>query len=421
MARRVVIVGGVRTAFVKSFAQYFGVSNQEMLTHCVTALREKFALQKLKVDQINLGAVMKHAADWNLAREVGLGAGFSNTPGVTVQMACGTGLETLGEVAARIALGQADLAIAGGSDTNSDLPVTFNKNFAHALLRANQAKTFGDRMKALSKIGFKDLKPQIPGIVEPRTGLSMGQHTEKMAKQWGIRREDQDQLALESHQKAAKAYGDGFYKEQVISFNGVEKDTLVRGDTTLEKLAKLKPAFDRSEHGTLTAGNSTSLTDGASVVLVASEEFAKAQGWTPLAVIKDVQIAAVDFVSGEGLLMAPTIAVAEMIKRNKLKLQDFDYYEIHEAFAAQVLCNLKAWESNDYCQKHLGYSNALGSIDRKKMNLKGGSLALGHPFAATGGRIAMSLAQQISDKPGRGLISICAAGGMGITAILEPL
>lgn len=418
--RRVAIVGSVRTPFVKSFNQYMGLSTQDLMTAPTRELLKRFNLVNKQIDFSAMGAVMKSAADFNLCREVLLEAGAGPTsPGVTVQMACGTGLEAAGQMAARIALGQIDIALAGGVDTNSDIPVSFSKRFSDILLRSNAGRSTMEKLKPWFGLRFKDLLPRVPSIQEPRTGKSMGDHTELMAQEWKISRASQDQLAFQSHQNAAKAYDEGFHSDLVMQLKGLSQDTILRSDTTVEKLAKLKPAFEKSAKGTLTAGNSTPLSDGASVVLLCSEERAKKEGWPVLAWFEDVEVSGVDHVGGEGLLMAPTVAVSRMIQRNNMKLQDFDVYEIHEAFAAQVLCTLAAWESDEYCKKRLGLNAALGSIDRSKMNLKGGSLALGHPFAATGGRILGSLAKQLHGSEQVGLISICAAGGMGITAIVK--
>lgn len=419
--RKVAIIGGKRIPFVKSFSQYSRVGNQEMMTTVLQALSDAYNLKGKVLGDVSMGAVMMSPSDFNLTREAVLGTDLHpHTPAYNVQRACGTGLETTWQLALKIAAGQIDVGISGGSDTNSDLPVTFPHEFAWKMLDLQKAKTLGAKIAGFLKINFKDLKPVFPGVMEPRTGLSMGQHTEKMVQEWGISREAQDELSLLSHKNAAKAYAEGFYNDLIVPFKGLDKDPLVRPDTSIEKLAKLKPAFDFSGKGSLTAGNSTALTDGASGVLLASEDYAKANNLPVLAYFIDAQVAAVNFVEGEGLLMAPAHAVSDLLKRNQLKLQDFDFYEIHEAFAGQVLCTLKAWESKDYCQKHLGRSEAMGSIDRSKMNVKGGSVALGHPFAATGGRIVASLAKILNEKgSGRGLISICTAGGMGVVAIIE--
>ncbi|HVK62670.1 MAG TPA: acetyl-CoA C-acetyltransferase, partial [Bdellovibrionales bacterium] len=336
------------------------------------------------------------------------------------QRACGTSLETFNQLALKVAFGQIDSGIAGGVDTNSDVPVVFPRSMGWKLLDLRSAKTPIEKLKALAAFTPMDLKPILPGVIEPRTGMSMGDHCEVMVKEWKISRKEQDELALRSHKNAAAAYEAGFYRDLVFPFNGVEKDGFVRGDTTLEKLASLKPAFDKSGAGTLTAGNSTPLTDGAAGVLLSSEEWAKERGFEPLAYFVDCESAAIDFVAGEGLLMAPTIAVSRLLKRNGLQLQDFDFYEIHEAFAGQVVCTLRAWESDKYCRERLGRDKAMGSIDPSKMNVKGGSLATGHPFAATGARILATLAKTLKESgKGRGLISICTAGGMGIAAIIE--
>ncbi len=419
--RKVAILGGLRTPFVKSQTQYLGQSNQDLFGSPVNELVKRKNLSGKMLGDVISGAVMNHPFDWNLSREVVLGSGLSaDTPGLNIQRACGTGLEAANIIALKIAAGQIESGLAGGSDTNSDVPLIGQRKLTHFLIRLRNAKTFIEKLKFLTTFKFSLLKPQLPAVMEPRTGLSMGEHTELMVKEWGITREAQDQIAFESHQKAAKAYDEGFHDDLIIEFAGLKRDTITRKDTTMEKLAKLKPAFDKSSKGTLTAGNSTPLTDGGSVVLLSSEEWAQKNSQEIMAYFTDCEVAAVDFVKGAGLLMAPTIAVSRLLKRNNLSLQDFDFYEIHEAFAGQVLCTLKAWESVDYCKKVLGRDQAMGSIDRDKMNIKGGSLALGHPFAATGGRIVATAAKILKEKGhGRILISICTAGGMGVAAIIE--
>lgn len=418
---RVAIVGSQRIPFVRSFKEYSRTTNQEMLTATLNALVTKFNLSGKRLGDVALGAVMTSSVDWNLAREVVLGTNLDpHTPAFNVQRACGTSLETANLIALKIAARQIQVGIAGGSDTNSDLPVMLQRGLAWKLIDLNQARTLKDRVLRALKIRPGDLRPAYPGIVEPRTHLSMGQHTEKMVKEWQISRGDQDLLAYESHTKAAKAYESGFYDDLIAPFKGTMRDTIVRKDTTLDKLATLKPAFDKSESGTLTAGNSTAFTDGAAAVLLASEEYAGVNALPVQAYFVDAESAAVDFVHGAGLLMAPTLAVARLLERNNLRLQDFDFYEIHEAFAGQVLCTLKAWESDKYCRDILNMPNALGSIDRTKMNVMGGSVAIGHPFGATGARIVGTLAKLLAIKgSGRGLISVCTGGGMGVAAILE--
>jgi acetyl-CoA C-acetyltransferase len=418
---RVAVIGSQRIPFVRSFKEYARTTNQEMLTATLQGLIKKFKLEGKLLGDVSLGAVMTSSIEWNLAREVVLGTDLDqHTPAFNVQRACGTSLEAVNLIALKIATGQIESGIAGGSDTNSDLPIMVQRALAWKLVDINNAKTFGERLSQILKIRPGDLKPAYPGIVEPRTHLSMGQHTEKMVKEWKITRQEQDQLAYESHIKAAAGYRDGFYNDIIMPFKGVTKDTIIREDTTVEKLSKLKTVFDKSPAGTMTAGNSTAFTDGASAVFLGSEEYAKKNNYPVQAYVVDVEVAAVDFVQGAGLLMAPTIAVARMLKRNNLTLQDFDIYEIHEAFAGQVLSTLKAWESKEYCKKVLGMDNPLGSIDRSKMNLKGGSLAVGHPFGATGGRVVGTLAKLLQERgSGRGLISVCTGGGMGVVAILE--
>lgn len=419
--RRVAIIGSQRIPFVRSYREYARTSNQEMLIATLQALIKKYNLEGKRLGDVSLGAVMTSSIEWNLAREVVLGSGLDpHTPAFNVQRACGTSLEAASLIALKIAAGQIESGIAGGSDTNSDLPIMLQRSLAWKLIDLNNAKTFGERLSRFLRIRLADLKPAYPGIVEPRTGLSMGQHTERMVKEWKISRLEQDQFALESHQKAAKAYKEGFYDDLVASFKGVSRDTIVREDTSLEKLAKLRPVFDTTSTGTMTAGNSTALTDGAGAVLMTSEEFARREELTVQAYFTDAEAAAVDYVHGAGLLMAPTIAVSRLLQRNNLTLQDFDFYEIHEAFAGQVLCTLKAWSDPEYCRKVLGVNQPLGVIDAAKINVKGGSVALGHPFGATGSRTVGTLAKLLHQKgSGRGLISICTGGGMGIAAIIE--
>ena len=421
--RRVAILGGVRIPFCRNNTAYYDVGNLGLSTVVLGGLVEKFQLQGQILGEVAMGAVLKHSSDFNLAREATLSSGLSpHTPGITITRACGTGLDALITVANKIAVGQIEAGIGGGSDTTSDVPIAVSKKMRRRLLDLNRARTLGERIKAALKgFSFGEFKPEFPGVAEPRTGKSMGESCEDMAKTWGIAREDQDQLAYESHQKAAAAYARGFFSDLVMPFRGLERDNILRPDTSLEKLATLKPAFDkRSGKGTLTAGNSTNLSDGASAALLSSEDWAKANGKEIQAYLADAQVAAIDFVGGEGLLMAPAWAVAQLLKRNNLKLQDFDFYEIHEAFAAQVLCTLKAWESEEFCKTKLGMDGALGSIDRSKLNVVGSSLALGHPFAATGARIVATAAKLLKEKgQGRVLISICTAGGMGVAAIVE--
>jgi len=420
--RPVAVLGGVRIPFCRQNTAYADVGNLGMSVRTLGALVEKFGLHGQQLGEVAMGAVIKHASDWNLGREAALSSGLSAlTPGITMQRACGTSLDTINLIATRIATGQIESGIGGGSDTTSDVPIVYGKSLRRRLLAANAAKTAKDKLAAFKGFRLRELKPDFPGVAEPRTGKSMGEHCEDMAKEWNISRDSQDELAVASHHKLAAAYERGFFDDLVVSFRGVTRDNILRPDTTIEKLATLKPAFDRvSGRGTLTAGNSTPLTDGAAACLLASEEWAAAHGHEVLCRIRDVHVAAVDFVHGEGLLMAPTVAVAEMLARNGLTLQDFDIYEIHEAFAAQVLCTLRAWESEDYCKTRLGLDAPLGRIDPAKLNINGSSLATGHPFAATGARIVATAAKELKERGGgRCLVSICTAGGMGVVAILE--
>ena len=420
--RPVAVLGGVRIPFCRQNSAYADVGNLGMSVRTLGALVEKFGLHGQQLGEVAMGAVIKHSSDWNLGREAALSSGLSAlTPGITLQRACGTSLDSIITVANRIAVGQIESGIGGGADTTSDVPIVYGRALRRRLLAANAAKTPKDKLAAFRGFRLRELKPDFPGVAEPRTGKSMGEHCEDMAKEWNISRDSQDELAVASHHKLAAAYERGFFDDLVVSFRGVARDNILRPDTSIEKLATLKPAFDRaSGRGTLTAGNSTPLTDGAAACLLASDEWARAHGHVPLAYLRDAHVSAVDFVHGEGLLMAPTVAVAEMLARNGLTLQDFDIYEIHEAFAAQVLCTLRAWESEDYCRTRLGLDAPMGRIDPDKLNPLGSSLATGHPFAATGARVVATAAKQLAERGGgRALVSICTAGGMGVVAILE--
>lgn len=419
--RRVAIVGGSRIPFCRSNTMYSDNSNMDMLSSVIDGIVQRFNLQGEQLDEVQAGAVINHSRDFNLAREAVLSSKLSPlTPGVSLQQACGTSLQAALNLAAKIACGQIESGIAAGTDTTSDAPIVFGNKFARRMIHLSQARTMKQRMSALKGFGPGELKPISPTNGEMRTGLSMGQHCERMAQEWQIKREDQDQLAYESHKKAAAAYDAGFFDELITPFNGVSRDNNLRADTSIDKLASLRTVFDKPPKATLSAGNSTSLTDGAAAILLCSEEWARQHDLPVQAYLTTGRTAAVDFVNDEGLLMAPTVAVAEMLQRADLKLQDFDFYEIHEAFAAQVLCTLKAWESKEYCKERLGLKKPLGAIDREKLNVNGSSLAIGHPFAATGARIMATLAQLLEEKgSGRGLISVCTAGGMGLCAILE--
>jgi acetyl-CoA C-acetyltransferase len=418
--RRVAVIGGVRIPFCRSNTLYADLSNLDMMATALNGLVDRFGLKGQHIDEVVGGAVVTHSKDFNLAREAVLSSKLApSTPGVTLIQACGTSLQSALMSAGKIATGEIESAISIGSDTTSDAPIVFSKKFSKRLIQVGQSKTALDKIKAFKGLSPAELAPQPPAVAEPRTGLSMGQHCELMAQEWKISRAAQDELAFESHKKGAAAYDEGYMDDLIVPCAGVYRDNNLRPDISLEKLASLKPAFEKSERGTLTAGNSTPMTDGASTLLLASEDWAKAHNLPVLAYLTYGQHIANNFVGGDGLLMAPTIAVSKMLDRAGLMLQDFDFYEIHEAFAAQVLCTLKAWEDADYCKKNLGKDAPLGSIDRAKLNVKGSSLAFGHPFAATGARIVANLAKLLSVNGGRGLISVCTAGGMGVTAIME--
>ena len=429
--RRAVVVGGNRIPFARTGGAYTKSSNQDMLTAALDGLIARFGLQDERIGEVAAGAVLKHSRDFNLTREAVLGSALSaETPAYDVQQACATGLETVLGLANKIKLGQIESAIAGGVDSASDAPIAVSEGLREVLLDLNRAKTLPERLKVLSRLRPKDLAPDAPNTGEPRTGLSMGEHQALTTAQWNITREAQDELAFNSHRNLAAAYDSGFFDDLLTPYRGLSRDSNLRADTTLEKLATLKPVFGKSlgAEATMTAGNSTPLTDGASTVLLASEEWADSHDLPKLAAVVDGEAAAVDFVHGkDGLLMAPAFAVPRLLARNGLTLADFDFFEIHEAFAGTVLSTLAAWEDEEFGRARLGLEGAFGSVDRTKLNVNGSSLAAGHPFAATGGRIVASLAKMLEAKgtvdgrPARGLISICAAGGQGVVAILEAL
>lgn len=418
---RVAVVGGSRTPFCRSHSVYRDCSNQDLMVAALNGVLNRFDLKGQTLGEVVLGAVIKHSRDWNLARESVIESGLSiRTPAIDLQRACGTSLEAAIVVANKIALGQIEAGIAGGTDTVSDAPVVYPDEYREILMQMHRARSPLARITPVFKIRPKHFKPVLPGVVEPQTGLSMGESMEITAQQWDVQREHQDQLALSSHIKAAAAFDAGWYEDLVVPYMDAEEDNNIRRDTTFEKLSALKPVFDKSEDGTMTAGNSTALTDGAAAVLLASEDWARKKNLPILAYLTFAKASAVNFINEEGLLMAPAYAVSDMLKQANLSLQNFDFYEIHEAFAAQTIATLKAWQSDDFCRTKLGRNTAMGPIDLSRLNVKGGSIAIGHPFAATGARIIATLAKLLSEKgSGRGLISVCTAGGMGVSAILE--
>jgi acetyl-CoA C-acetyltransferase len=419
---RVAVIGGNRIPFARSDSAYARATNQDMLIAALDGLAERHGLVGERVDEVVAGAVLKHSRDYNLTREAVLGSVLApTTPAYDIQQACATGVQAAIAVADKIALGHIQVGIAGGADTTSDAPVAVNEQLRQILLEANRARTTRSRFAALRKIRPRHLAPALPRNTEPRTGLSMGESAALTAVEWGIGRAEQDELTLASHRRLAAAYERGFLDDLVTPYLGLERDQNLRPDSTLEALGRLRPVFGRGAAATMTAANSTPLTDGASVVLLCSEEYAARRGWQPLAFLSRHETAAADYVhGGEGLLMAPAYAMPRMLKRAGLTLQDFDFYEIHEAFASQVLATLRAWEDPIFCKERLGLDAPLGGIDRGRLNVAGSSLAAGHPFAATGGRILATLAKLLAEKgSGRGVISVCAAGGQGVTAILE--
>ena len=421
--RRAAVLGGNRTPFARQFGAYAEAANQDMLTAAIEGLVARHGLAGERLGEVVAGAVIKHSRDFNLTREAVLGSSLSpTTPAYDITQACGTGLEAAILVANKIALGQIESGIAGGADSASDAPVVVTESLRRKLLRLNRAKTSAERVKAALAFRPTDVGVSVPANTEPRTGLSMGDHMALTAAQWGITRAAQDELALASHVNLAAAHERGFFDDLITPYLGLTVDQNLRPGSTLDKLGSLRPVFGKGEGATMTAGNSTPLTDGASAVLLGSQEWADAHGLTPLAWFVDGETAAVDYVGGdEGLLMAPSYAVPRLLARQGLRLQDFDFYEIHEAFAATVLSTLAAWEDDDFCRDRLGLDAPLGAIDRSRLNVAGSSLAAGHPFAATGGRIVATLAKLLHEKGSgsRGLISICAAGGQGVVAILE--
>jgi acetyl-CoA C-acetyltransferase len=425
MQRRVVIAGAARLPFARSHTAYAELDNLTMLTAVLRALVARCSLEGEILGDVVAGATIKHARDWNLARDATLASGLDpHTPAHDLQRACGTSLTAVADLAYRIGAGEIDSGIAGGVDTMSDVPLEFSSDLQRILIRAQRAKSLGAKLGALAKLRPRYLKPALPRVVEPLTGLSMGEHCELMAKEWDISRADQDRLALEGHIAAANAWAEGFFTDLVVAPFGLARDNNVRSDTSIEKLAKLPTVYDRGPDGTLTAGNSTPLTDGAAAVVLGSEDWVRERKLPVLAYLSHARTAAVDHAGlvgpREGLLMAHTYAVARLLERTGLRLQDFDFYEIHEAFSAEVLCTLKAWESDHYCRTKLGQQGPLGAIDRAKLNVKGGSVAIGHPFAATGARLVGTLAKLLAQRGGgRGLVTVCTAGGMGVAAILE--
>ncbi|WP_245547452.1 acetyl-CoA C-acetyltransferase [Nocardia brevicatena] len=421
--RPVAIVGGNRIPFARSDRAYARASNQDMFTATLDGLVGRFGLQGERLGMVVGGAVLKRVGEHGMIRESVLGSKLSPyTPAHDLQLACGTGLQAIVTVGDVIAAGRIEVGVGGGTDTTSDAPIGVSESMREWMLKANRAKTNTDRLKLVGQLRPSMLGIEIPRNAEPRTGLSMGEHAAITAKEFGVSREAQDELAYLSHKNMAAAYDRGFFDDLVTPFLGLTRDDNLRPDSSIEKLAKLKPVFGvQAGDATMTAGNSTPLTDGASAVLLSSEEWAAERNLPVLAHLVDSEVAAVDYIHGpDGLLMAPTYAVPRLLARNGLSLQDFDFYEIHEAFASVVLATLQAWESDQYCKERLGLDGALGSIDRGKLNVNGSSLAAGHPFAATGGRIVASAAKMLAEKgSGRVLISICAAGGQGVVAILE--
>ena len=421
-SRRVAIIGGIRIPFCRAHSVYTETSNQDMMTATLSGIVKRFDLKGQTLGDVALGAVIKHSKDWNLARESVIGSGLSlKTPGVDMQRACGTSIEACIHIGNKIALGQIDAGIAGGTDSISDAPIVFDDRLREILLASSRGRSFMQKLSPWFRLRPSFLAPQLPSVVEPRTHLSMGESMEKTAKEFEVSREHQDQLALSSHIKAAAAYDAGFFEDLVIPYKDAEEDNNIRRDSTFEKLQSLKPVFDKKTGaGSLTAGNSTPLTDGAAAVLLASEEWAAKKNLPVVAYLTYCKVAAVNFIGDDGLLMAPAYAVSDMLKDANLSLQDFDFYEIHEAFAAQAIATIKAWQSEQFCRERLGRNAAMGPIDLSKLNVKGGSIAIGHPFAATGARVISTMAKLLNENGGgRGLVSVCTAGGMGVTAILE--
>lgn len=420
-ARPVVIVGGLRIPFARAHTAYRNRSNQDMMSHVLQALVDRYGLTGERLGDVSLGAVVKHSRDFNFARESVLSSGLSpETPAFDVQRACGTSLSAAVLIASKISTGLIDAGIAGGADSISDLPIVYPDGYRRILLESARGRSFGEKLRPWLALRPRHFKPRLVDVKEPRTNLSMGESMELTAREWKITREEQDILTQTSHLNAARAHGEGFFDDLIVEYGGLARDNNVRPDSSLENLAKLRPVFDRSESGSLTAGNSTPLTDGASAALLASEDWARERGLPVLARMTHAHVMGVDFVGGEGLLMGPAYAISELLRKTPHALQDFDYYELHEAFAAQPLATMKAWTSESFCRERLGRSEPLGTIDRSRLNVNGSSVAVGHPFAATGTRILGTLAKLLHQRgSGRGLMGVCTAGGMGVAAVLE--
>jgi acetyl-CoA acyltransferase len=419
--RRVAIVAGVRTPFARSGTAFKDVPAVALARHAARELLYRTEIDPGEVDEVVVGQVVPSVLTPNVAREVSLLPQFPRTiPAYTLNRACASSAQAITNAADQIALGHADVVVAGGVESLSDIPVLHSRRMSQLLVEAGRARTMSQRLAVMARIRPRDLVPVTPAIAEPSTGESMGQSAEKMAKENGIAREAQDRLALRSHERAAAATSDGRLTADIVPWFGrddvVATDNGIRADTSLEQLAKLRPVFDRA-YGTVTAGNSSPLTDGAAMVLLMAEETARALGYRPLAYLRSYAVSAVD--PGWQLLMGPAYAVPKALERAGIAWQDVGLFEIHEAFAAQVLSNAQAWASPEWGEK-LGLDGPLGEVDWSCANVMGGSIAIGHPFGATGARLVTQLAGEMRRRGVEfGLVSICAQGGMGHALVLE--
>ena len=420
--RRVAIVDGCRTPFAKAGTAFREISAVELGKVSVRELISRADLDVNEIDHVVYGTVIQSVQEPNIAREVTLGSGIPATvPSFTVGRACASSNQAITSAAEQIALGMADVVIAGGAESLTDVPILFSDEMRDALVAASKARSLGDRLKAFASVRPRHLAPITPAIAEPTTGLTMGQSAEKMAQENGISREEQDRWALRSHQLAWAATEDGRLTREIapVYVDGVPvtRDNGIRGDTSLEKLAQLKPAFDR-QYGTVTAGNASPLTDGASAVLLMSEEKARELGYEPLGYIRGYAYAAL--APADQLLQGPVFAVPVALERAGVTMGDIDLMDMHEAFAAQVLSNMQWMQSKKIAEERLGLSAPIGLPDEDRINVMGGSIAIGHPFGATGGRITVTLLNELRRRgQSLGLITVCAAGAMGFAMVVE--
>lgn len=423
--RRPVLVEGARTAFVKSFGLFEDCDALELYSRTVAGLIQKVGIDPQHIEELTCGVVIPQTKNGNVARDTAINLGLPpHIHGYTLNRACTSSMQTIADAARSIAAGHGQMILAGGVECLSDVPIVYSKEARKFLLKLNKAKSAAQRLQLLGGFSASAWVPKPPALSEPLTGLTMGEHTEIMAKKNTISREDQDLFAVQSHKKAAAAQEAGILAQEIIPvWNSpkydicADKDNIVRGDTSVEALSKIRPAFDK-KYGTITAGNASPLTDGAAVCLIADEQRAKDLGLKIKAHVKDVQFIAVN--PHDQLLIGPAVAIPLLLKRNNLTIADIDLFEIHEAFAAQVLSCVRAMNSKEFCEEYFGDSKAFGLVPDDKLNINGGAIAIGHPFGATGARLALSLANSLQ-RTGKkyGVIAICAQGGMAGAMLLE--